>query len=68
MTVKQDPKHLAIKLKDIQGMLEKIITEYIDSYADYGWDSFTEDIANVSAQIYKDEIMLKNAKSTRYDL
>lgn len=61
MTVKEEPKRLISKLEQAQGFLETIISEYLETYADYGWDSFTEDLSNISAQLYKDEIMLKNA-------
>ena len=62
MTVKEEPKRIISLLKQTQEVLESIITEYLEDYADYGWDSFTEDISNVSAQLYKDEIMLRNAE------
>lgn len=61
MTVKQEPEKIISMLQLVQKSLESIISEYLEDYADYGWDSFTEDLSNVSAQLYKDEIMLKNA-------
>ena len=62
MTVRREPKEIISKLGQAQGFLESIISDYLENYADYGWDSFTEDISNISAQLYKDGIMLKNAK------
>lgn len=61
MTVKKEPKRIISLLEQTQGFIESIISEYLSDYADYGWDSFTEDLSNISAQLYKDEIMLKNA-------
>ena len=61
MTVKENPKDLIDRLERVKSILESTIDAYLEDYADYGWDSFTEDLSNVSAQIYKDEIMLKNA-------
>ena len=61
MTVKEDPQRIISMLQKAQGFLESIISKYLEEYADYGWDSFTEDLSNISAQLYKDEIMLKNA-------
>ena len=62
MTVRRESKEIISKLEQAQGFLESIISDYLENYADYGWDSFTEDISNISAQLYKDGIMLKNAK------
>ena len=62
MTVKQDAQRIISLLQQAEGFLDTIITEYLENYADYGWDSFAEDLANVSAQLYKDEIMLRNAE------
>lgn len=59
MTVKEDPKTIISMLEQAQGFLESLISKYLEDYSDYGWDSFTEDISNVSAQLHKDEIMLK---------
>ena len=62
MTVKRDPSDLYYSLEGIREELENIISSYLKTYADYGWDSITEDLVNVAAQLYKDEILLKNAE------
>ena len=62
MTVKREPSDLYYDLETIRSKLNNIISNYLEDYADYGWDSFTEDLSNVSAQLYKDEIMLRNAE------
>ena len=62
MTVKREPSDLYYDLETIRSKLNNIISNYLEDYADYGWDSFAEDISNVSAQLYKDEIMLRNAE------
>ena len=61
MTVKKEPKKLVEQLQSVTGYIESTITLYLDEYADYGWDSFTETLANVSAQLYMMKIMLENA-------
>jgi len=61
MIVNKDPKRIISLLEQTQGYIESIISEYLRDYADYGWDSLTEDLSNISAQLYKDEIILRNA-------
>ena len=62
MRVKKHPSDIYYSLESIRKTLDSIISNYLEDYADYGWDSFTEDISNISAQLYKDEIMLRNAE------
>ena len=61
MIVKKEPYELEGELRNITERLEAMITEYLDEYADYGWDSFTETLANVSAQLYMMKVMIANA-------
>ena len=61
MIVKKEPYELERELQSITECLETIITEYLNEYADYGWDSFTETLANVSAQLYMMKVMIANA-------
>ena len=52
MEVRKEQTELVDTLEFIQRKIEGAITEYLDSYADYGWDSFTETLNNASAQLY----------------
>ena len=65
MTVKQDPSDLNARLNIITLKLEEIIADYLEEYAEYGWDNIAEDLTNVSAMIYAKRIMLQNAKVTK---
>lgn len=62
MIVKKETKDLISNLEQVQTILNITISEYLKSYAGYGWDSFTEDLTNVSAQLHKEKIMLANAE------
>lgn len=62
MRVKKHPSDIYYSLEEIRKKLDYIVSEYLEDYAEYGWDSFTEDISNISAQLYKDETMLRNAE------
>ena len=62
MIVREKMTDIPGKLERICGGLEQIIKEYTENYADYGWDNFTETLANVSAQIYMMSIMARNAQ------
>lgn len=61
MTVNKEMSDIDARLKKVSEELESIINDYEDNYADYHWDSFTETLANVSAQIYMQRIMCRNA-------
>ena len=62
MEVRKEQTELVDTLEFIQRKIEGTITEYLDSYADYGWDSFAETLNNTSAQLHMMEVMLRNAK------
>ena len=63
MTVKKPvPQEMIEKLNKVCTSLESVIAYYENDFADYGWDSFTETLANVSAQVYTMRIMLQNAQ------
>lgn len=62
MIVREKMTDIPGKLERICGELEQIIEDYTENYADYGWDNFTETLANVSAQIYMMAIMARNAQ------
>ena len=61
MTVKKEPWELEKQLEGTMEQIELMITLYLDEYADYGWDSFTETLTNVSAQLYMMKVMIANA-------
>ena len=62
MEAKKNASELDERLAKVQEEIESIITEYRSEYAtqDY-WDNFQETLANVSAQIYMQRIVLQNA-------
>lgn len=62
MIVKEDPKELITEMVDIRQKLEHVIEKYLEEYADYGWDSFSETMATAAAQIFMQEMILKNAE------
>ena len=62
MEVKRETSELCGRLAKVSEEVEAIIKEYRSDYAtqDY-WDNFQETLANVSAQIYMQRIVLQNA-------
>ena len=63
MTIKKPlPKGMIEKFNDACVKIESVIAQYENELADCGWDSFTDTLANVSAQVYMMQIMLKNAQ------
>ena len=61
MIVKNEMSGIDSTLGEIQESIEDVVKDYIDNYADYGWDNFSETLANVSAQIYMLRIQCRNA-------
>lgn len=61
MTIKKDPFVIDAKLLRASKEIEEVIADYLQDYADYGWDSFTETLANLTAQIYMQRVILDNA-------
>lgn len=61
MQVKKEQTELVETLEFIQRKIEGTIAEYLEDYADYGWDSFAETLNNTSAQLHMMEVMLRNA-------
>lgn len=68
MIVKKNMNEIIQKLEKISNDINDVVKDYIDNYADYGWDNFSETLANVSAQIFMQNIVAKNAeiKKDRY--
>ena len=68
MEVKLETTEIDGRLEKIQLELEEIIKDYQDNYTEYGWDNFSETLANVTAQIYMQRIVCRNAtvKKSRY--
>lgn len=61
MEVKLETTEIDGRLKKVQMELEEIIKDYQDNYTTYGWDNFSETLANVAAQIYMQRIVCRNA-------
>lgn len=64
MKIRGYAQHLEERLETICKEIESIIESYSKDNADYGWDNFTETLANVSAQLYMMRVMLHNAEKT----
>lgn len=62
MTIKKEAADLLCDMQEVRQKLEHIVEVYLEEYADYGWDSFSETIANVTAQVFMEEMILKNAE------
>lgn len=62
MLVKKDPQELCERLMELELAIDWIIEDYMKEYADYGWDSFAETMANVAGIIHKEKIELCNAE------
>lgn len=62
MDTKKEATKLDERLAKVQEEIEDIIKEYRDEYStnDY-WDNFQDTLANVSAQIYLQRILCRNA-------
>lgn len=52
MFVKKEMSEISKALESAQKTINEIITDYMTDYTDYGWDNFSETLANMSAQIY----------------
>lgn len=52
MFVKKEMSEISKRLGAVQKTIEEILVDYDTEYADYGWDNFSETLANISAQIY----------------
>ena len=68
MVVQKDPVGLMEKLENIKLLLGDVIEDYIEHYADYGWDAFTEELSVVAGQIHKENLVLVNAHIREYEL
>ena len=68
MTSRKEMSGIIENLEFASKRIEAIIADYLEDYADYGWDNFTETLANVSAQLYMQTIICRNAtvKKDRY--
>ena len=49
MFVKKEMSEISKALESAQKTINEIITDYMTDYADYGWDNFSETLANMSA-------------------
>lgn len=65
MKIRGDAQIIEDRITDVCVEIEKIIEDYTDDYAEYGWDNFTETLANVSAQLYMMRVMIHNARITK---
>lgn len=64
MIVKKPTDDLVVRLAKIHDEgIETILQDYLNEYADYGWDSVCTELANVNAQIDLIMTELKMAKT-----
>ena len=61
MEVKHEMTEIDSRLEEVQLELEEIIKDYQDNYTSYGWDFFSESLANAAAQIYMQRVVCRNA-------
>ena len=62
MKIKRESKNIETRLENICVSIEDIVEIYSKNFAEYGWDNFTETLANVSAQLYMMRVMIHNAE------
>ncbi|MEE1162626.1 MAG: hypothetical protein UHU21_02925 [Lachnospiraceae bacterium] len=62
MKIKRESKNIETRLENICVSIETIVEIYSQNFAEYGWDNFTETLANVSAQLYMMRVMIHNAE------
>lgn len=62
MKIKRESKNIETRLENICVSIENIVEIYSQNFAEYGWDNFTETLANVSAQLYMMRVMIHNAE------
>lgn len=53
---------LVMKLFDIKGEVENVIQDYMNEYADYGWDSTAEELRGICAGLEAVTVLLKYAR------
>lgn len=53
---------LVMRLFNIQNEVESVIQDYMNEYADYGWDSTTEELRSICAGL---EAIIVNLKYAR---
>lgn len=61
MEIKKYGEDIQERICHVCSELEDILSDYSSDYATYGWDNFSETIANVSAQLYMMKMMIQNA-------
>lgn len=62
MKIKRESKNIETRLENICVSIEDIVEIYSKNFAEYGWDNFTETLANVLAQLYMMRVMIHNAE------
>lgn len=49
--IKKPADDLVVRLASIHEGIENVLQDYLNEYADYGWDSICTELANINAQI-----------------
>lgn len=62
MKVRSEQEGIEKALENVCLRIEEINENYQKYYAEYGWDSFSETLANVAAQLYMMRQMIHNAE------
>lgn len=62
MKIRKDGAEIEKKLADARAIIEEILEDYAEDCALYGWDNFTETVANAGAQLYLVQMMIHNAE------
>ena len=65
MKIKEEAQGIEEKLESICQDIECVIEAYEKYNAEYGWDNFSETLANAAAQLYMMRMMIHNAEVIR---
>ena len=65
MKIRKDGTEIEKKLANVRAIIEEILDDYTEDCGQYGWDNFTEAVANAGAQLYLVQMMIHNAEVGR---
>lgn len=60
--IKKPADELVVELQGIHQHIENVLQDYLNEYADYGWDATCTDIVNIAAHVDCLTLQLKYAK------
>ena len=60
--IKKPADDLVVRLMSIHVQIEDVLKDYMNEYADYGWDSICTDITNIGAAVDALTFQIKYAR------